>query len=71
MTSKAIDSKFLEYLEKFKYEDKNQDIEFDNKHLNLQFFNIFSNDGKNLGNFIFFHDLTKQHRFYLISQIKQ
>ncbi|MBK6547496.1 MAG: hypothetical protein IPG15_03145 [Arcobacter sp.] len=61
LTSKAIDSKFLEYLEKFKYEDKNQDIEFDNKHLNLQFFNIFSNDGKNLGNFIFFHDLTKYY----------
>lgn len=61
MTSKAIDSKLLEYLEKFKYEDKNQDIEFDNKHLNLQFFNIFSNDGKNLGNFIFFHDLTKYY----------
>ena len=61
LTSKAIDSKFLEYLEKFKYENKNQDIEFDNKHLNLQFFNIFSNDGKNLGNFIFFHDLTKYY----------
>ena len=61
LTSKAIDSKFLEYLDKFKYEDKNQDIEFDNKHLNLQFFNIFSNDGKNLGNFIFFHDLTKYY----------
>ena len=61
LTSKAIDSKLLEYLEKFKYEDKNQDIEFDNKHLNLQFFNIFSNDGKNLGNFIFFHDLTKYY----------
>ncbi|MDN5101540.1 PAS domain S-box protein, partial [Aliarcobacter butzleri] len=61
LTSKAIDSKLLEYLEKFKYEDKNQDIEFDNKLLNLQFFNIFSNDGKNLGNFIFFHDLTKYY----------
>ncbi len=40
---------------------KIKDIEFDNKHLNLQFFNIFSNDGKNLGNFIFFHDLTKYY----------
>ncbi len=54
MTSKAIDSKFLEYLDKFKYEDKNQDIEFDNKHLNLQFFNIFSNDGKNFKEISYF-----------------
>ena len=61
LTSKAIDSKLLEYLEKFKYEDKNQDIEFDNKHLTLQFFNLTSLDGDFLGNFIFVHDLTQHY----------
>ena len=57
----SINPKFLEYLKKFEYEKENKDIIFDNKHLTLQFFNTTSLDGQNLGNFIFFHDLTQYY----------
>lgn len=60
-STSSINSNFLKYSEKFKFEKINQDIVFDNKHLTLQFFNINSLNGEFLGNFIFLHDLTQYY----------